>query len=206
MIATIDIVIRAMKELHDARERQIELAKVLSTHQQELHNIRQILGVVKEEPVLRVGEIVQDLQQLELLGRRLHKSLQELGKERGQFKQYTNQLFKGKRDLDDLAGIMISMGRAKENLSLKIQVVHVGLTRSVGDIVVVNCEMVEALDGKLQNVCGPGQGLKLAGLVQHKKRDSTYSHFLTPCQCVHRYAWSGLQGYDYCTELGLICM
>lgn len=174
-----DVVIRTMKDLYDARERQIALSKVLSTHYQELNNIRQILRVVQQEKVLQVQDMVEDLEQLRLHGISLNTFLQELGKERGQIKQYANQFFNGKRSLEDLADMMASMGRAKANLSIKIQVVHVGLTRSVGDVVVVNCEMVEELDRKLQKLFGQGQGLRLAELLQHKKRHSKYSSSFT---------------------------
>lgn len=171
-ISTIDIVIRAMKDLYDARERQTNLPRVLDEHQQELSNIKRILTFVSSERVLQVPEMMEDLKQLHLQGENLKIFLQGLGKERGQIQQYANQLLNGRRSLNNLDGIMTSMGRAKANLSIKIQVMHVGLTRSVGDVVVVNCEMVEELDRKLQMLLGQGRGLKLAELLQHRERHS----------------------------------
>lgn len=173
VISTLDIVIRTIKELYDARERQQNLSKVLKTHEQEIYNIRQILRVVKQETVLQTVALVEDLEQLQLHGENLGTSLEQYGKDRGQIKQYANQLFNGKRQIDDLAEIMANMSHAKANLNIKIQVVHVGLTRSVGNIVVVNCEMVERLDRKLQKIFGEGQGLKLAELLRHKQRRGT---------------------------------
>lgn len=161
-----------MKDLYDARERQQNLSKVLQAHEQEIDNIIQILKVVKQEPVLQVATMMEDLEQLKLHGRSLRTCLEEYGKERGQLKQYANQLFNGKRNIDDLATIMASMSHAKANLNIKIQVVHVGLTRAVGDGVVVSCELVDSLDRKLQRLFGEGKGLKLAQLLRHKQPNS----------------------------------
>lgn len=172
-ISTLDLVIRTIRELYDARERQQNLSKTLLAHEQELDSIQQILWVVKHEKVLQVVAIMDDLEQLRLHGFSLHTALQQYGKERGQFKQYANQFFNGKRIIEDLAGIMASMTRAKANLSMNIQVVHVGLTQAVGDVVVVNCALVESLDRKLQDVFGVGKGLKLAGLLHQKQRRGT---------------------------------
>lgn len=173
VISTLDVVIRVMKDLYDARERQQNLSKVLHSHEQEIDNIMQILKVVEREPVLQVATMMEDLEQLRLHGQSLCSCLQEYGKDRGQIKQYANQLFNGKRNIDELAAIMASMSHAKANLNIKIQVVHVGLTRSVGDVVVVNCELVESLDRKLQELFGEGKGLKLAELLRHKQPNST---------------------------------
>ncbi|KAJ4420263.1 hypothetical protein N0V82_004474 [Gnomoniopsis sp. IMI 355080] len=128
VISTLDIVIRTMRELYDARERQQNLSKLLQTHEQELENIRQILKVVKLEPVLQLGTMIEDLEQLEDHGRSLRICLREYAKDRGQVRQYANQFFNGRRTIDDIAAIMADMSRAKANLNMKIQVTHVGLT------------------------------------------------------------------------------
>lgn len=172
-ISTLDFVINTMKGLYDARERQQNLSKVLKTHEQELYNIRQILNVVQQETVLQTVDLIEDLEQLQLHGENLGTSLDQYGKDRGQIQQYANQLFNGKRQIDDLAEIMANMSRAKANLNIKIQVVHVGLTRSVGNTAVVNCEMVERLDRKLQKLFAEGQGLKIAEVLGHKQRRGT---------------------------------
>ncbi|KAJ4393890.1 hypothetical protein N0V93_003106 [Gnomoniopsis smithogilvyi] len=158
-----------MRGLYDARERQQNLSKLLQTHEQELENIREILYVVGREPILQVTTMIGDLEQLRLHGQSLHTYLQEYGKDRGQIKQYATQFFNGKRNIDEIAAVMASMSRAKANLNIKIQVIHVGLTQSVGDVVVVNCERVESLDRKLQTLFGEGKGLKLAELLRHKQ-------------------------------------
>lgn len=187
VISTLDVVIRAMKTLYDARERQMSLPRVLAAHRQELLNIRQILLVVRKEKILQVPTMLEDLEQLATHGRSLDLALQALSKERGPIKQYANQFFNGKRGLEGLADIMQSMDRAKANLSIKIQLVHIGLTHSVGDVVVVNCEMVEELDRKLQVLFGQGKGLRLAEMLQHRKRHSMYSHIIhrLSMRCVH---------------------
>lgn len=171
-----DIVIRTTKELYDARARQIDLPKVLETHHKELESIKQVLKIVQQEKALQVPDMYEDLCQLQTLGMRLSNYLLALRREKGQIKQYTNQILNGKKIQSDLADIMANMSRVKANLGVKIQVVHVGLTRSVGNIVVVNCELVEELDQKLQKLLGQGHGLKLAGLLQHKKRHGQYFH------------------------------
>ncbi|KAI3394131.1 hypothetical protein diail_3184 [Diaporthe ilicicola] len=174
VISTIDVVIRGMQELYMARERHQDVPKVMSAHCEELYNIKQILKVVQQEKVLRLGSIIEDLEQLYLHGNQLQRSLQKLGKERGQLQGIAHQLLYGQRSLDELNEIMGKVGRAKANISLKIQVVHVGLTRSLGDVVLVNCEVVEALDKKLQELLGEGNGLKIAELLQsHERHNGT---------------------------------
>lgn len=165
-----------MQELYTARERHQDLPRVMKAHCEELYNIKQILLVVQQEKVLRLGSIIEDLKQLYLHGNELQRSLQKLGKERGQIQGIAHQLLNGQRSLDELNDIMGKVGRAKSNISLKIQVVHVGLTQSLGDIVLVNCEVVEALDRKLQELLGEGNGLKIAELLQSHERHSKCSH------------------------------
>lgn len=186
MISTLDIVIRTMKQVYDAHERQQNISKVLQIHEEELYNIRQILKVVRQEEVLQVVAILEDLKQLRMLGGKLEVSLKQYGKDssRGQVKQFANQLLNGRKLVDDLGVIMGSMSRAKANLHIKIQVVHIGLTSAFGGFVVVNCERVEMLDQKLQKLLGQGKGLKLAELLRHKPRRSEYESpgaDVTPC-------------------------
>lgn len=85
------------------------------------------------------------------------------------------QLIRGPRDNARLNGIMHDLHLAKGSLILKIQVAHVGLTRSVGDAVLVNCEIVERVNAVLQQILGEGKGLRIADLLRDGVPQGAYS-------------------------------
>lgn len=181
VISIIDVLGRGMHELYMARERHQDVPKVMSSHCEELFNIKNILHVVQQQEILQLGSILEDLDQLHQHGKNLQRTLRKFGKERGQFQGLAHQLLHGKRSLDELNEIMGKLGRAKANISLKIQVAHVGLTRSLGEVIVVNCERTEALGMKLEELLNAGNGsriagLRIAGLLQSNERHSECSH------------------------------
>lgn len=71
-----DVVIRVMKDLYDACERQQNLSKVFHSHEQEIDNIVQILKVIERESVLQVATMMEDLKKLRL--RRKSRTLEAM--------------------------------------------------------------------------------------------------------------------------------
>lgn len=171
LIQTLDVVISTIKGLYEARERQLSLSNILSAHNQELIHIRQIVKAVEKEKALQISDILDELKQLDKDGKKLQAALQELGRERSQIKQYARQVLNGQKSLAELASIMVSLSRTKDNLHLKIQIAHVSLTRSSGTVIYVNCKMVERLFGQCK---GLQHSERLQNEIQHCKWNSLY--------------------------------
>lgn len=83
-------------------------------------------------------------------------------------RQLAHQLVHGTKDEETLADIMIDLDRAKANLSLRVQLANVGLTRMVHDTVLANIEVINRIDRLLAMVFRKSHGLKLASLLKDK--------------------------------------
>lgn len=174
-MAVVETVIRLFGALQKAQERQNDLPKLLETHRKELQNTKQIVNIVLNEEALHIDTVVSDLTDIDSYGTILKDYLIKLAKERTALQQYTRQLIRGPRDSAKLNGMMHDLQLAKGSLILKIQVAHVGLTRSVGDAVLVNCEIVERVNELLQQILGEGKGLKIADLLRNGVPQGAYS-------------------------------
>jgi hypothetical protein len=163
--AAIDIVGRICK----AYEQQKDLARVLSSHHDELIDIKNIIQVVKDEEVLRTAAITSQLVRIEDLAERPVECLETMDPgTKNSLRQFAHQLVQGSKDEEAIANRMNDLGREKARLSLRIQVANVGLMRTVGDTVVANGKVINRIDLLLQQVFGEGQGLKLAEFLRNQ--------------------------------------
>jgi hypothetical protein len=95
------------------------------------------------------------------------RCLEELDSgKKGIVRQLAHQLVHGTKDEETLADIMRDLDRAKADLSLRVQLANVGLTRIVHDTVLANFEVINRMDRLLAGVFRKNHGLKLAGLLK----------------------------------------
>ncbi|KAL1870891.1 hypothetical protein Daus18300_004980 [Diaporthe australafricana] len=135
VVTIVDTVIKLLAALQRAQERQKDLPKVLQKHQKELQNTRDIVEIVLSENTLHIATIMSDLVDLDDFGNSLKQELINMSKERNAFQQYAYQVLKGSKDTSKLSDIMKGLTLSRSSLVLKIQVVHVGLTKAYGDAV-----------------------------------------------------------------------
>ena len=96
------------------------------------------------------------------------KCLRELDpRDKGMVRQLAHQFVHGTKEEETLADIMANLDRAKADLSLRVQLANVGLTRMVHNTVLANVEVINRIDRMLAEVLGESHGLKLAGLIEN---------------------------------------
>lgn len=130
VMTIVETVIKLLVALQRAQERQQDLPKVLQKYRRELQNTREIVEVILSEDALHIATIMSDLNNIDDCGNSLKHELVKMSKERNPFQQYTYQLLKGSKDATRLSDIMDGLNLSKDSLVLKIQVVHVGLTKA----------------------------------------------------------------------------
>lgn len=162
VVTIVETVIKLLAALQRAQERQQDLPRVLEIHQKELQNTRDIVELVLSEDALQIAAIISDLNNLDDFGKRLKQELIKMSKERNAFQQYTYQLVRGSKDTTRLSNIMKGLNLSRSSLVLKIQVVHVGLTKAYGNA-------VESMSSLLQQT--PGEGLPELAYFAKNRQD-----------------------------------
>jgi hypothetical protein len=159
--------IRLLKRVRKAYERHQNLAEVLDKHALEIENINAIVRAIVDEDALQTAVVTSELEKLHAIGAKLVNCLEELDpRNKGKVRQLAHQLVHGTKEEETLADIMRSLDRAKADLSLRVQLANVGLTRMVHDTVLANVEVISLIDRLLAEVFRESHGLKLAGLLK----------------------------------------
>lgn len=171
VISLLDAAITTSGRIRKAGDRQKGLGSVLEAHERHLHQTREIIRVIKTETALQTASVSSGLLELEAITKKLVALLDSLSKHRSDVRQFMHQLVSGSRDEQELADVMGELGRAKANISLRLQVANVGLTSTVEKTVMLNAETVKRVDRLIQNTLGPGQGLKIAKLLPKDATD-----------------------------------
>ncbi|KAK1144194.1 hypothetical protein N8T08_005607 [Aspergillus melleus] len=171
-LGLLEMAVTLVERVRNAHARQKELAAVLESYRHEIHMTTCIVNIVKNEEALQTAGVASSLVEINKIGVRMKEFLETLQPaERGTLRQFAHQLVRGSDDDSRLRTFMNQLIRAKLDLSLKIQVANVGLTRSVGDRMVVNVATIDRIDSLLQSTFGEGKGLKIANLINHQVPD-----------------------------------
>jgi hypothetical protein len=150
-----------------AYERHQNLTAVLDKHALEIETINTLVIIIEKENALQTAVVIAELDKLYAVGVKLVRCLEELDSgKKGIVRQLAHQLVHGTKDEETLADIMRDLDRAKADLSLRVQLANVGLTRIVHDTVLANFEVINRMDRLLAGVFRKNHGLKLAGLLK----------------------------------------
>jgi hypothetical protein len=161
--------IRLLKRVRKAYERHHDLTAVLDKHALEIETINVLIRTIDDEDALQTAVVNSELTKLHAVGAKLVRCLRELDPgNKGRVRQLAHQLVRGTKDEETLADIMKDLDRAKANLSLRVQLANVGLTRMVHDTVLANVEVINRIDRLLAVVFRESHGLKLSGLLKDR--------------------------------------
>ncbi|KXX80281.1 hypothetical protein MMYC01_203610 [Madurella mycetomatis] len=166
--ALLETAIGLIVRIREARQRQRDFPRVLDSHTRELAKIKAIVQMVEDEMALQTAAVSTELVELNAVAQDLVRILTGLQGKGGGAAQFFRMLVRGSRDEDDLAKIMEELDRAKANLGLRISLAHVGLSRGIRDVMVVNTAILKRVDARVRSVVGEEQGLKLAELVRDR--------------------------------------
>jgi hypothetical protein len=174
----LDAAIRLIRQVQKAYERQQNLAEFLDKHALEIENINAIVRLVADENALQTAAVAVELTNLHIVGVKLLKCLKELDAgDKGKARQLAHQIMHGTKQEETLADVLTDLDRAKANLSLRVHLANVGLTRLVRDTVFANVEVVNRIDHLLTEVFGGGHGLKLADLLKGAAPQGSCNNF-----------------------------
>jgi hypothetical protein len=153
--------------MRKAYERHQNLTAALDKYVLEIDSVNAIVSTIVDEDALQTASVASELTKLCTVGTKLMKCLKELDPgDKGIVRQLAHQLVHGTKEEETLADIMRSLDRAKADLSLRVQLANVGLTRMVHDTVLANVEVISRIDRLLAEVFRESHGLKLAGLLK----------------------------------------
>jgi hypothetical protein len=101
------------------------------------------------------------MRRVEAFGQELKKHLMSMGEPRSGLRPFGHQIIRGSNDEAQLASIMASLGRAKQDLILQVQVANVGLTKSVNNAILIEVATVNKIQALLEDTLGEGKGLRI---------------------------------------------
>ncbi|PVH81843.1 hypothetical protein DL98DRAFT_623151 [Cadophora sp. DSE1049] len=173
VVQLLEVSFRLIKRVTEACDRQGSFTEVLEHHALEIESLHAIVRTIKNEEALQTAVVGVELDKVGVIGRKLVQCLRDLDPgSKGKARQIAHQLLHGTKEEETLSDIMVDLDRAKFNLSLRLQLATVGLTRMVHDTVLANVEVVNRIDRLLSEVTGGTHGLKLASLIQEERPQS----------------------------------
>ncbi|KAH8892381.1 hypothetical protein GQ53DRAFT_764190 [Thozetella sp. PMI_491] len=162
------ILLTAIQLLQRAAKRRAELASKLEIYGAEVGETKTIIDLVRDEDALHTSGAIAAIRHVEALSQELKGHLVSMGAPRSGPRQFVHQIKSGSDDEEQLASIMVRLGRAKQDLILHVQVANVGLTKTVNNAIVVEMAMVNKIHVLLQDLLGEGKGLKIADFLRAK--------------------------------------
>lgn len=162
----LEVSFRIIKRLKKAYDRQHNFVEVLGHHALEIESLRAIVCTIQDEEALQTAVVGLELDKVGAVGKRLVQCLRDIDPgTRNKVRQIGHQLLHGTKEEETLSDILVDLDRAKFNLSLRVQLATVGLTRMVHDTVDANVEVVNRIDRLLSEVIGGTHRLKFASLI-----------------------------------------
>ncbi|KAF1847244.1 uncharacterized protein K460DRAFT_306212 [Cucurbitaria berberidis CBS 394.84] len=168
VIGFIETGIALIGRLRKAYQRQTDLSQSLLNHSQELEKIETSIKLVRDEDALQTAAVTSELVEMEKVTKNLIALLKELSKSRGAAHQYVHQLVSGSEEEEKLSTVIDQISRSHEHLALRLQVAHVGLTKTLDSKMAVDMEAVQRIDKLLQEVFGDARKLEMVEFVRSR--------------------------------------
>ena len=138
--------------------------KLLEEYRKQLETMVTTARLVEAEKELQTAEIGEQLRRVEEISRELHDFLESMGRsqEKSKVHKYLRAIGTGEQNAQELRRILDRWAGARADLSLRIQLAQVGLTRSLHDGVVAVVPTIQRIDQSLQRLLD----MRLAFAVQ----------------------------------------
>jgi hypothetical protein len=156
-----------------ARERIKGASTTLNNVSSQLNAVSKSLSLVKNEPRLQEPAVDEQVQQVVAITEELDlffKDLEARQKKGGALKLF-HALKEGDKDDKKLTGIMTRLSDARGELSLRISVVHVGITGNIDDGFRVATDVVMEINDRVSQVLG--RQLVLAERLENRQLATT---------------------------------
>ncbi|KAK0707338.1 hypothetical protein B0H67DRAFT_308190 [Lasiosphaeris hirsuta] len=174
--------IRLCERVQTAVERQKDLPQLIKKHSADISRTKAMVELVESEKALGTPNVRDAIERVVAVGDDLKKHLSKMAStKRRCFWGFLKQFISGQKYQDALDTIMRELGDSKNDLSMHIQLANVGLTRGVGEQVMVSVATVESVNRQLQEKLGSGHNLRIHNLLEGRPRNGEPSR---PPSCV----------------------
>ena len=138
--------------------------KLLEEYQKQLETLANTARLVEAEKELQTAEIGAQLIRVEEIAQELYEFLESMSvyQEKGKVKKYLRAIGTGEQNAKEIRGILQRLAEARTDLSIRIQLAHVGLSGSLRDGFVAVIPTIQRIDESLQKVLN----MRLAVAVQ----------------------------------------
>lgn len=121
-----------------------------------MQNLQRTLNLVQQQQDLQTSSLLEQVDTIDVIVRELTASLAKLGMRisKSSIKRHFHALICGPQEAKELATIMRRLDSAHDQLSTRIQIVHVGLTRQFSDQWDATLPIIHRMDENFQTVLG----------------------------------------------------
>ncbi|KAI9687296.1 MAG: hypothetical protein M1822_002339 [Bathelium mastoideum] len=155
----LDTAITLFKHLRQAHKRRKDLVALLNRHLDELENIQDITRIIRQEPALQTTGVNKTLIKLKKIEKALVAWLEENEPgDKGPVRQFSHQLLHGSKNQKSLDEITNELSCLKANLSIYIQVAHVGVRQIARNTAIKNSGTVRRSEERVVRISGKGDG------------------------------------------------
>lgn len=156
-------------------ERQNGIVALVDKNMRELERTKTMIDLVVTEKALQTPNVDNAIARLDSIGRNLERDLLKMVVKRGRLRDFFAQLVSGQRKQDALEHILLELERSKLDLSMYIQLANVGLTRGVGEALVVSVAAVDMVNRQLQARLGSTHSLRISKLLAGRPRNREFT-------------------------------
>ncbi|PVH69642.1 hypothetical protein DL98DRAFT_522089 [Cadophora sp. DSE1049] len=153
-----------IQTIRKAREAVKGASRTLDSVSSDLDSLQGTLKLIEDEPRLQTQGVQETLNVLIAKEKELQTFFDTLVQKQSKHKvtKFLRALKDGDKDDKELQSLLSDMSGARETLSLRIQVIHVGLTGNQSDGFRVAYDVLVRVDANVKKVLGSGLGIARA--------------------------------------------
>lgn len=198
--ATLEQCIKLFVRIRAARGRARRRPELLLNHSEELSRAKAMIELVEAKEALRTPNVLGALLLLSAIIESLRVQLDRLATEGRMLWGIRALLFGSNEEDMTLDGIMKDIANATLDLGLHMQLAHVGVTRGVGETVLVSVAAVEEMNNRLHERLGWTNALMISRILEGRPKNGEASRFLAVPSppCADDIPTFGIQTMEQC--------
>lgn len=168
-LGLLDQILRLIHRAKGAAVKAKDLPEVLDTYGAEVSQTKTWLELVTTDEGLQQPGLFESLAKIKKLAERLQDHLQKMNAKRNAVQQFLHQFSSGTDERTLLDKLVHDMALVKIDLIVRVQLVLLGITKSIQSAVTISAAAIKAMDAKLPTQPSPGPHPKLVKLLDKKK-------------------------------------
>ena len=146
---------------------------MLEDHGEQLDALFNTLRLIEEDKGLQTARVIEQVAKVHKIAQELEDFLGEMAKRqtKSATRQYIHAMASGKRNENEIVGILDRLDRTKHELGIRIQVAQVGITGTLRDGFVAVLPTIQRTDLNVQRVLGAR--LSVAARLEERRSSVT---------------------------------